>query len=238
MPVTITQGRTNVTGSGLEANNKTQIYVLEGPVHGIFHRNKAPSRTDNCCSSNNSECFTAAPKSSTVIKPKKKQQASSSPKSNLNPKNDMNTSVRTLILFFACGCLPQAPLRPNVPTATSRSISRPPKSPSTTSRSTQVFEGNVILTQGTLVIRTAKLVVTQDAEGFQKGVASGGADGLARFRQKREGKDEYIDGEAERIEYDRAAKRLSSSSAPTSKAASTKCAASTSPTTARPNTTS
>jgi lipopolysaccharide export system protein LptA len=44
--------------------------------------------------------------------------------------------------------------------------------------------------------------VTQDAEGFQKGVASGGADGLARFRQKREGRDEYVDGEGERIEYD------------------------------------
>jgi len=65
-----------------------------------------------------------------------------------------------------------------------------------------IFEGNVVLSQGTLVIRTAKLVVTQDAEGFQKGVATGGEGGLARFRQKREGKDEYIDGEAERIEYD------------------------------------
>jgi lipopolysaccharide export system protein LptA len=67
---------------------------------------------------------------------------------------------------------------------------------------THNFEGNVVLTQGTLVIRTAKLVVTQDAEGFQKGVATGGEGGLARFRQKREGKDEYIDGEAERLEYD------------------------------------
>ena len=65
----------------------------------------------------------------------------------------------------------------------------------------QVYEGNVILTQGTLQIRTAKLVVTQDADGFQKGVATGGENGLARFRQKREGKDEWIDGEAERIEY-------------------------------------
>jgi len=65
-----------------------------------------------------------------------------------------------------------------------------------------IFEGNVVLSQGTLVIRTAKLVVTQDAEGFQKGVATSGEGGLARFRQKREGKDEYIDGEAERIEYD------------------------------------
>lgn len=67
---------------------------------------------------------------------------------------------------------------------------------------THVFEGNVVLTQGTLVIRTAKLVVTQDADGFQKGVATGGEGGLARFRQKREGKEEWIEGEAERIEYD------------------------------------
>jgi lipopolysaccharide export system protein LptA len=68
-----------------------------------------------------------------------------------------------------------------------------------------VFEGNVQLTQGTLVIRADKMVVTQDANGYQKGVATGGAEGLARFRQKREGKDEYIEGEAERIEHDGAA---------------------------------
>jgi len=65
-----------------------------------------------------------------------------------------------------------------------------------------VFEGNVVLTQGTLVIRTARLVVTQDSDGFQKAVATGGDGGLARFRQKREGRTEYIEGEAERIEYD------------------------------------
>jgi lipopolysaccharide export system protein LptA len=65
-----------------------------------------------------------------------------------------------------------------------------------------VLEGNVQLVRGTLVIRTAKLVVTQDAEGFQRGVAYGGTNGLAYFRQKREGKDEYIEGEAERIDHD------------------------------------
>ena len=65
-----------------------------------------------------------------------------------------------------------------------------------------VLEGRVQLVQGTLVIRAEKLVVTQDAEGFQKGVATGGESGLARFRQKRDGKDEYVEGEAERIEYD------------------------------------
>ncbi len=66
----------------------------------------------------------------------------------------------------------------------------------------QVFEGNVVMTQGTMVLRTAKLVVTQDADGFQKGVATGGRGGLAYFRQKRDGKDEYIEGEAERIVHD------------------------------------
>lgn len=62
-----------------------------------------------------------------------------------------------------------------------------------------IFEGNVTLTQGTLVIRSSRLVVSQDAAGFQKGVATGAP---ARFRQKREGSDEIVEGEAERIEHD------------------------------------
>jgi lipopolysaccharide export system protein LptA len=65
-----------------------------------------------------------------------------------------------------------------------------------------ILEGNVQLVRGTLVIRTDKLVVTQDADGYQRGVAYGGAGGLAHFRQKREGKDEYVEGEAERLEHD------------------------------------
>lgn len=65
-----------------------------------------------------------------------------------------------------------------------------------------ILEGNVVLVRGTLVIRTDRMVVTQDADGYQRGVAYGGAGGLARFRQKREGKDEYVDGEAERLEHD------------------------------------
>lgn len=62
-----------------------------------------------------------------------------------------------------------------------------------------IYEGNVILTQGTLQIRANKLVVTEDAEGFQRGVAYGN---LASFKQKREGYDEFIEGYGQRIEYD------------------------------------
>jgi lipopolysaccharide export system protein LptC len=42
-PVTIVQGQSNVHGSRMHANNKTAIYVLEGPVRGIFHRNAKPA---------------------------------------------------------------------------------------------------------------------------------------------------------------------------------------------------
>lgn len=66
-------------------------------------------------------------------------------------------------------------------------------------KKTLVFEGNVLLTQGTLNIRASRLVVVQDAQGFQKGTAYGSP---ATFRQKREGRDDYIEGEAERIEHD------------------------------------
>ena len=66
-----------------------------------------------------------------------------------------------------------------------------------------VFEGNVILSQGSLTIRGDKLVVTQDAAGFQNGVATATGNRLATFRQRREGTtDQYVEGEAERIEYD------------------------------------
>lgn len=67
-----------------------------------------------------------------------------------------------------------------------------------------VFEGNVSLAQGTLLLLADKIVVSQDADGFQKGIATGNP---ARFRQKREGRDDYVEGEAERIEYDARSER-------------------------------
>jgi lipopolysaccharide export system protein LptA len=66
----------------------------------------------------------------------------------------------------------------------------------------RTLEGDVQLVRGTLLIRTQKLVVTQDEHGYRKAVAIGGPGGKARFRQKREGSPDYIEGEAERIEHD------------------------------------
>ena len=61
------------------------------------------------------------------------------------------------------------------------------------------FTGNVRLTQGTLLINGDKIVVTQDKDGFKHGTIYGKA---ASFRQKRDGADEYLEGQSERIEYD------------------------------------
>jgi lipopolysaccharide export system protein LptA len=62
-----------------------------------------------------------------------------------------------------------------------------------------IYTGNVILTQGTMVIHADKLVVHEDTEGFQHSTSTGNP---TTFRQKEEGKDEYIQGSAQRIEYD------------------------------------
>ena len=64
---------------------------------------------------------------------------------------------------------------------------------------TSVFEGKVVMTQGTLSIRADRITVRQDKDGYQYGTAIGNP---ASFRQKRDGGEGYIEGEAERIEYD------------------------------------
>ncbi|MDR0703019.1 MAG: lipopolysaccharide transport periplasmic protein LptA [Azoarcus sp.] len=64
-----------------------------------------------------------------------------------------------------------------------------------------VFEGRVVLTQGALTLKGDKLVVTQNADGFHNGVITAGPGRLASFRQKRAHDAGWVEGEAERIEY-------------------------------------
>lgn len=61
------------------------------------------------------------------------------------------------------------------------------------------YSGNVILTQGTLIIHADKLIVREDSAGFQHSTSLGNP---TTFKQKREGKNEYMEGSAQRIEYD------------------------------------
>jgi len=66
---------------------------------------------------------------------------------------------------------------------------------------TTVFTGRVVLTKGSITIRGAKLEVRQDPEGYQYGTVTGTASELAFFRQKRDGMDEFIEGQGETLIY-------------------------------------
>ena len=62
-----------------------------------------------------------------------------------------------------------------------------------------VFSGNVSLTRGSLIIRGDRLELRQQPDGTSQGVVTGQP---ARFRQKREGVDEWMVGESLQIDYD------------------------------------
>jgi len=65
-----------------------------------------------------------------------------------------------------------------------------------------VFTGDVVVTKGTIVIKAARVEVREAPDGYRTAVAIGAPGQPASFRQKREGVDEYIEGRANRLEYD------------------------------------
>lgn len=69
-------------------------------------------------------------------------------------------------------------------------------------KQTSVFTGNVVITKGSTIIRGERVDVSQDPEGYQKAIVIAPAGKLAYYRKKRDGVDEFIEGEGLRIEYD------------------------------------
>jgi len=67
-----------------------------------------------------------------------------------------------------------------------------------------IFEGNVVLTRGTVSVRAERVIVRQDAEGYQSASATGTP---VRLRQRQDPKPPetegiWMEGEALRIEID------------------------------------
>ena len=65
-----------------------------------------------------------------------------------------------------------------------------------------ILSGNVEITKGSIMLRAERVEVRQGPDGTQNAVATGGPNGRSLFRQRRDGLDEAIEGEAERVEYD------------------------------------
>jgi lipopolysaccharide export system protein LptA len=64
---------------------------------------------------------------------------------------------------------------------------------------TSTFEGNVVITQGTMRVTAAKVTLREDKDGFKYYVAQGSP---VTFRQKRDKVDDWVEGFAERAEFD------------------------------------
>lgn len=60
------------------------------------------------------------------------------------------------------------------------------------------FTGNVVLTKGTLILRGDRMELWQDSAGNTFGTMIGNP---ARFRQKRDGVNEFMEGESRRLDY-------------------------------------
>ncbi len=71
-----------------------------------------------------------------------------------------------------------------------------------------VISGHVVVTQGTLQIKADRIEVRENAPGRYQANALGNTTQPATFRQKRDRVDEFVEGEAERVEYDGAAEKV------------------------------
>lgn len=66
----------------------------------------------------------------------------------------------------------------------------------------RTLEGNVILTQGTMRLAAERMVVRQDDAGNTSAQVFGGPKGQVAFKQKREGVADFMEGFADRAEFD------------------------------------
>lgn len=66
----------------------------------------------------------------------------------------------------------------------------------------RVCTGNVSIVQGTLILRGARMETREDAQGYLSGSILSDANQMPFYRQKREGLDEYVEAQAQTIEFD------------------------------------
>jgi lipopolysaccharide export system protein LptA len=71
-----------------------------------------------------------------------------------------------------------------------------------------IFTGRAVLIRGTMVMRGSRIEMREDANGYQFGIILPEPNQRAFFRQKREGNNEFMEGEALRIEFDGKADRV------------------------------
>lgn len=69
-------------------------------------------------------------------------------------------------------------------------------------RQVVVFNGNVSISQGTMVMRAERVEMREMPNGYRAATALGSPGKPATWRQRRDGVDEVVEGSADRIEFD------------------------------------
>ncbi len=112
----------------------------------------------------------------------------------------MKSVLAALVLLLAC----LAPARAEQADSTKPTEIEANSMKADDVRRLTIFDGNVVVTRGTMKLQAARIVGHQDAEGFQHSTATGNP---GRFRQKLDPKPPaseggWMEGEARRIEID------------------------------------
>ena len=112
----------------------------------------------------------------------------------------MKSVLAALVLLLAC----LAPARAEQADSTKPTEIEANSMKADDVRRLTIFDGNVVVTRGTMKLQADRIVVHQDAEGFQHSTATGNP---VRFRQKLDPKPPaseggWMEGEARRIEID------------------------------------
>jgi lipopolysaccharide export system protein LptA len=69
-------------------------------------------------------------------------------------------------------------------------------------RQVVVFNGNVSISQGSMVMRAERVEMREMPDGYRAATALGSPGKPATWRQRRDGVDEVVEGSADRIEFD------------------------------------
>jgi len=75
-------------------------------------------------------------------------------------------------------------------------------------RQVSICSGNVVIAQGTLVIRADRVELRETPDGYRTATAIGAPGHPAQYQQRRDGGEELLEGSADRVEYDARADTL------------------------------
>ena len=107
--------------------------------------------------------------------------------------------MRTALLACLVACCAALPAAAEKADREKEIVINADKSVGDDANHTITLEGNVVVSQGTMRITAAKVVVKEDPQRFKHYTATGSP---VTFRQKRDNVDEWVEGFAQRAEFD------------------------------------